>query len=81
MYPVLLAIEQVLKEDPRCTEVEKAVLTEIDKRLRMCKDPAKDPESLVFRKKSPAESPADDDDDDDEPDRPEKRAKLSDGSQ
>ncbi|KAF9281613.1 hypothetical protein BGZ68_006527 [Mortierella alpina] len=82
LHPVLLAIEQVLKEDPRCIEVEKAVLTEIDRRLRMCKDPAKDPESLAFRKKSPTESNADDDDDDDdEPDRPEKRAKLSDDSQ
>ncbi|KAG0206019.1 hypothetical protein BGX28_002475 [Mortierella sp. GBA30] len=79
LYPILLAIEKVLKEDPRCVEVDKAVVTEIDKRLRMCNDPAKDPKSLLFaRRQQQPEPNGDDDDDDDDLDRPEKRAKLGD---
>ncbi|KAF9176060.1 hypothetical protein BGZ49_006763, partial [Haplosporangium sp. Z 27] len=46
LLPILLNIEKVLNEDPRCIEVEKSVATEIDRRLKMCKDPAKNTESL-----------------------------------
>ena len=47
LLPILVAIEKVLSEDPRCIDVEKSVATEIDKRLKMCKDPAKNPDSLM----------------------------------
>lgn len=48
LLPILEAIEKVLKEDRRCVEVDKMVATEIDKRLKLCKDPAKNPDSLVY---------------------------------
>lgn len=47
LLPILEAIEKVLKEDRRCVEVDKLVATEIDKRLKLCKDPARNPESLL----------------------------------
>lgn len=47
LFPILVSIGQILKQDPRCTEVEKAVASDIDRRLKLCKDPAKDPESLL----------------------------------
>ncbi|KAI8599908.1 cyclin-like protein [Dissophora ornata] len=47
LLPILDVIESVLLEDPRCIDVEKSVATEIDKRLKMCKDPAKNPDSLM----------------------------------
>jgi cyclin H len=47
LLPILDAIEKVLKEDRRCLEVDKLVATEIDKRLKMCKDPARNPDSLL----------------------------------
>ncbi|KAG0308571.1 hypothetical protein BGZ98_007550 [Dissophora globulifera] len=77
LLPILLAIEQVLTDDPRCKEVEKSVATEIDKRLKMCKDPAKNPESLIYIKRKRTEPNGDDDDDDDDDeDRPSKRTRL-----
>ena len=47
LLPILLKIEKVMEEDPRCVEVDKMVATEIDKRLKMCKDPARNPDSLL----------------------------------
>ncbi|KAF8964610.1 hypothetical protein BGZ46_000750 [Entomortierella lignicola] len=81
LLPILLNIEKVLNEDPRCIEVEKSVATEIDRRLKMCKDPAKNTESLIYNKRKRLEANDDDDDDDDkDDDRPDKRAKLGDDS-
>ncbi|KAI1308757.1 hypothetical protein EDD11_004166 [Mortierella claussenii] len=82
LLPILESIESVLKGDPRCVDVEKAVVTEIDKRLRMCKDPAKNPDSLIYGKRKRTESNGDDGDDDDDKDddRPDKRTKLDDDS-
>jgi cyclin H len=47
LLPILVQIEKVLNEDPRCIEVEKSVATGIDERLKLCKDPAKNPDSLM----------------------------------
>ncbi|KAF9581622.1 hypothetical protein BGW38_001300 [Lunasporangiospora selenospora] len=80
LLPILLDIERVLNEDPRRVEVEKSVATEIDKRLKMCKDPAKNPDSLIFKKRRRSVPQGGDDDDDDDDDRPEKKAKLGDDS-
>ncbi|KAF9923019.1 hypothetical protein FBU30_006875 [Linnemannia zychae] len=79
LLPILEAIETVLKEDRRCVEVDKMVATEIDKRLKMCKDPARNPDSLLFMKRKRGDATGDDDDDDDDGN-PEKRAKLGDSS-
>ncbi|KAG0341978.1 hypothetical protein BG004_005798 [Podila humilis] len=68
LLPILVAIDNVLKQDPRCTDVEKTVASEIDKRLKQCKDPANDPESLLYKFRKRAESLEDDDDDDDDDD-------------
>ncbi|KAF9432065.1 hypothetical protein BGZ76_011308 [Entomortierella beljakovae] len=75
LLPILLDIEKVLNEDPRCIEVEKSVATEIDKRLKMCKDPAKNTESLLYNKRKRPEPNGEDDDDDDD-DKADKRAKT-----
>ncbi|ORZ08009.1 cyclin-like protein [Lobosporangium transversale] len=47
LLPILESIENVLKTDPRCVEVDRSVVQEIDRRLKTCKDPAKNPESLM----------------------------------
>ncbi|KAF9109808.1 hypothetical protein BGX27_007165 [Mortierella sp. AM989] len=82
LLPILLDIERILNEDPRCIDVEKSVATEIDRRLKMCKDPAKNSESLIYNKRKRMENNGDEDDDDDDKDddRPDKRAKLGDDS-
>ncbi|KAF9172860.1 hypothetical protein BGX21_004472 [Mortierella sp. AD011] len=82
LLPILLNIEKILNEDLRCIEVEKSVATEIDRRLKMCKDPAKNSESLIYGKRKRMEANGDDDDDDDDKDdeRPDKRAKKGDDS-
>ncbi|KAF8928587.1 hypothetical protein BGZ52_003155 [Haplosporangium bisporale] len=69
LLPILVSIDQILKQDPRCTEVEKAVASDIDRRLKLCKDPAKDPESLLFKLRKRTEQEEDDDDDDDDDDK------------
>ncbi|KAI7821009.1 cyclin-like protein [Gamsiella multidivaricata] len=47
LLPILQEIERVLSEDPRCIEVDKVVATGIDERLKLCKDPARNPDSLM----------------------------------
>ncbi|KAK3827596.1 MAG: cyclin-like protein [Benniella sp.] len=47
LLPVLLDIEKVMETDPRCKEVKKAVVAEIDKRLMLCEDPARKPGSAM----------------------------------
>ncbi|KAG0321310.1 hypothetical protein BG000_003283 [Podila horticola] len=68
LLPILVSIDQILKQDSRCTEVEKAVASDIDRRLKLCKDPAKDPDSLLFKQRKRTEQEEDDDDDDDDDD-------------
>ncbi|KAF9296019.1 hypothetical protein BGZ88_000889 [Linnemannia elongata] len=82
LLPILEAIEKVLKEDRRCVEVDKLVATEIDKRLKLCKDPARNPESLLYMKRKRGEAAGDDDDDDDDTSNPnpDKRVKLGDSA-
>ncbi|KAF9106982.1 hypothetical protein BGX29_007805 [Mortierella sp. GBA35] len=80
LLPILEAIEKVLKQDRRCAEVDKLVATEIDKRLKMCKDPARNPDSLLFMKRKRGDAGGDDDDDDDEVNGDTKRAKLGDSA-
>ncbi|KAF9350574.1 hypothetical protein BGX34_001144 [Mortierella sp. NVP85] len=82
LLPILLDIEKVMETDPRCKEVKKAVVAEIDKRLMLCEDPARKPGSAIYGKLKRPEPSAEDDDDDDDKDeeRPEKRAKLGNDS-
>lgn len=47
LLPILQDIEKVMETDPRCKEVKKAVVAEIDKRLMLCEDPAKKPGSAM----------------------------------
>jgi hypothetical protein len=48
LLPVLQDIETVMETDPRCKEVKKAVVAEIDKRLMLCEDPARKPGSAMY---------------------------------
>ncbi|GJJ78894.1 cyclin H [Entomortierella parvispora] len=81
LLPILLAIETVMQTDPRCVVVTKTAATEINRRLKTCQDPARNPISLLYHKRKRQESNGDDDDDDDgDDDKPDKRAKLEDDS-
>ncbi|KAF9963880.1 hypothetical protein BGZ65_008157 [Modicella reniformis] len=82
LLPILLDIERILNEDPRCKEVKKSVAAEIDKRLMFCEDPAKNSDSLIYGKRKRIELNVDDDDDDDDKndERAEKRTKLDNDS-
>ncbi|KAF9159874.1 hypothetical protein DFQ26_006100 [Actinomortierella ambigua] len=69
LLPILRSIEKIFNEDPRCKDVERAVATAIDRRLKKCKDPIKNPESLLYKKRQQeAEEAGNDDDDDDDDD-------------
>ncbi|KAF9974034.1 hypothetical protein BGZ73_002680 [Actinomortierella ambigua] len=69
LLPILQSIEKIFNEDLRCNDVERAVATAIDRRLKKCKDPIKNPESLLYKKRQQeAEEGSNDDDDDDDDD-------------
>ncbi|KAF9429970.1 hypothetical protein BGZ94_008838 [Podila epigama] len=77
LLPILVAVDQILKQDPRCIEVEKSVASDIDRRLKLCRDPAKDPESLLFKQRAKSTQNDDDDDDDDDDDEGDKNGRES----
>ncbi|KAG0231932.1 hypothetical protein BGW41_002015 [Actinomortierella wolfii] len=68
LLPILLSIEKIFNEDPRCKDTSRAVVTAIDRRLKQCKDPIKNPDSLLYKQRHQGveEGGNDDDDDDDD---------------